>query len=363
MERHLARRLDEGRPHVVGELETLVRAGPLREGLWELLALALYRLGRQAEALRALRSARAHLAEELGLDPGPGLQRLEAAILTQDPALTPAPLPVTPDPPAVQAPPAVPAPPASPPALLTARPARDVPAPARRLVVGRAGRLERLRALAGEVERGRPGIAVISGEPGIGKTWLAEAFANDRSAAGWLVAWGRCHETSGAPALWPWRQVVRCLGAEVPPEDAGASSLRVLLREGGPDETSERPAETGEARFRLHRATAAYLGLAVRDRPVLVVIDDLQWADSASLGLLSDLAVLLGDGDGVGVVITMRSGEGPAEMYDTLGMLSRHDALRLPLAGLDAGAVAELAGVAGLGGVGDPGDPSWRPPL
>ncbi|MFF3438300.1 BTAD domain-containing putative transcriptional regulator [Streptosporangium sp. NPDC002721] len=332
-ERHLARLLDEGRPHVVGELETLVRANPLREGLWELLALALYRLGRQAEALKALRSARAHLAEELGLDPGPGLRRLEASILAQDPALAPAP-PV----------PVSPVSPASPPPV----------APPARLVVGRAAQLERLRDLALEVERGRPGIAVVSGEPGIGKTWLAEAFADGRSAAGWRVAWGRCHETSGAPALWPWRQVVQRLSAEVPPGEEWTGSLRVLLGDGVPGAAPERPAETGEARFRLHRATAAYLDLAARDRPVLVVIDDLQWADSASLGLLSDLAVLLRGG--VGVVITTRSGEGPAEVYDTLGMLSRHNALRLPLTGLDPGAVAELAGSAGLCGPDGSGD-------
>ncbi|WP_344927131.1 AfsR/SARP family transcriptional regulator, partial [Streptosporangium carneum] len=86
-EKHLAELLDDGDPGVVGELEALARTHPLREGLWEALARALYRLGRQADALEALRSARAHLAEELGLDPGPALQRLEAAILSQDPAL------------------------------------------------------------------------------------------------------------------------------------------------------------------------------------------------------------------------------------------------------------------------------------
>jgi predicted ATPase/DNA-binding SARP family transcriptional activator len=73
----------------VGELEHLVVAHPLREGLWAHLMTALYRQGRQAEALRAFQQARRELAEQLGLEPGPELCRLEAAILAQDPSLTP----------------------------------------------------------------------------------------------------------------------------------------------------------------------------------------------------------------------------------------------------------------------------------
>jgi DNA-binding SARP family transcriptional activator len=72
---------------VVPELERLVADEPLREGWWSLLMLALYRDGRQGEALAAGRRARALLAEELGADPGPGLRGVETAILAQDPAL------------------------------------------------------------------------------------------------------------------------------------------------------------------------------------------------------------------------------------------------------------------------------------
>ncbi|OPG13488.1 BTAD domain-containing putative transcriptional regulator [Microbispora sp. GKU 823] len=341
-ERLLAGRV--GDPHVVGELEALVAAHPLREGLWELLARTLYALGRQADALDALRTARAHLAEELGLDPGPALRRLEEAILTQDPALDgPRPRP------------------AGPcgadgggtgrsgtgrggaggPAGAAGRRPGDAARPARRAGAGPgpgSGTGSGTRA---------PRIAVISGEPGIGKTWLAEAFADRRAAEGWLVAWGRCHETSGAPALWPWQQVVRDIAARVPPSPAQAAALRVLLRDAAPGDDpapgAGRPAEASEARFRLHQATAAYLETAAADRPLLVMIDDLQWADTASLGLLSDLALLLRGA--VAIVITVRSGEGPAAVYDTLGLLGRHDALRLPLAGLDPAAVAELSGL------------------
>jgi DNA-binding SARP family transcriptional activator len=70
-----------------GELEGLCREHPLRERLWELLMLALYRAGRQAEALRAYTEARNHLVGQLGIDPGPAPRELEARILAQDPSL------------------------------------------------------------------------------------------------------------------------------------------------------------------------------------------------------------------------------------------------------------------------------------
>ena len=81
---------------LVGELEALVVAHPLRERLRELLMLALYRSGRQAEALGAYQVAREELVEELGIEPGEELRRLQRAILAQDASLTLAPKPATP---------------------------------------------------------------------------------------------------------------------------------------------------------------------------------------------------------------------------------------------------------------------------
>ncbi len=72
---------------LVGELEALCRDHPLRERLWELLMLALYRAGRQAEALRAYTEIRDRLVDELGVDPGSSLRELEARILDHDPSL------------------------------------------------------------------------------------------------------------------------------------------------------------------------------------------------------------------------------------------------------------------------------------
>ena len=72
---------------LAGELEAACREHPLRERLWELLIVSLYRSGRQADALRAYTAIRDRLVDELGLDPGPALQKLQARILAQDPSL------------------------------------------------------------------------------------------------------------------------------------------------------------------------------------------------------------------------------------------------------------------------------------
>src|SRR5262249_38866617 len=76
---------------VVGELGVLVAAHPLRERLYQLLMIALYRCGRQAEALAVYQSARSVLVQELGIEPNPGLQQVERAILEQDASLDPSP--------------------------------------------------------------------------------------------------------------------------------------------------------------------------------------------------------------------------------------------------------------------------------
>ena len=83
---------------LAGELEALCREHPLRERLWELLILALYRSGRQAEALRAYTEIRARLVDELGIEPGQPLRELQARILAQDPSLGPASAPAGPAP-------------------------------------------------------------------------------------------------------------------------------------------------------------------------------------------------------------------------------------------------------------------------
>ena len=127
---------------LVAELEALVAAEPLRERVRRQLMLALYRCGRQADALAAYRDARRTLRDELGLEPSSGLRELEAAILRQDPALT------------IE------------PAELRER--RRLPAPATSLI-GRRSEVERVGALI----RGDVRLVTLTGPGGTGKTRLA----------------------------------------------------------------------------------------------------------------------------------------------------------------------------------------------
>jgi predicted ATPase/DNA-binding SARP family transcriptional activator len=176
---------------LAGELETWCRQHPLRERLWELLILALYRAGRQAEALGAYTEVRDRLVDELGLDPGPALRELEASILAQDPTLSPprpAPLPPAPLPPAPlpPAPKSAPAPPMS---------AGNLREPLSSFV-GRAAELVQLREA---VHASR--LVTLTGPGGVGKTRLAvEAAAALRGAypdGAWLVELGGVAEPAG----------------------------------------------------------------------------------------------------------------------------------------------------------------------
>ncbi|WP_435581951.1 BTAD domain-containing putative transcriptional regulator [Amycolatopsis thermoflava] len=160
----------------VPDLEAHTGAHPLRENGWRLLALALYRAGRQGDALAALRRARQALADELGVDPGPDLRELEAGILAQAPELRGA-------------------------------------APGSGTLVGRDGELARLVEAAG-----RAPLVLISGEAGAGKTALAEAFTAEMEARGWSTAWGVNPEHEGVPAAWPWTRILDALGIAPPAE-------------------------------------------------------------------------------------------------------------------------------------------------
>ncbi len=152
----------------------LVERQPYRERRWELLMLALYRAGRQADALDAFAECRRRLVDDLGLDPGPALRRMQQAILSQDPALE-AP------PPAGTAQGAGAPGPAG--AIPTAPPAPPrIPGVSTRLI----GRLAEQRELASVWSRSR--LATLLGPPGAGKTRLALEFARSDAGPVWLVS-------------------------------------------------------------------------------------------------------------------------------------------------------------------------------
>jgi DNA-binding CsgD family transcriptional regulator len=161
--------------------------------------------------------------------------------------------------------------------------------------VGRAGELAALAADLDAAAAGRGGGVLLAGEPGIGKTRLAEELAAQATARGALVLWGRCWEGEGAPAFWPWVQAVRAytqagdpamLGHDMGAGAADIAQLVPSIRERLPDLPLPPPVEPAAARFRLFDSLAGFLRAAAARRPLLLVLDDLHGADAPSLALL-----------------------------------------------------------------------------
>ena len=244
---------------VVGELTQLAAAHPLRERLHELLMLALYRDARQAEALEAYQLARAALVEQLGIEPGPALRELHAAILRQDPRLDRPPEP------------------------------RDaIPAPA---FVGREQELATLKRSLDDVMSGHGRLVLIGGEPGIGKSRLIEELTAHARGARVLV--GRCWEAGGAPAYWPWVQSLRALaaaGERLTAPEVGAGELAELVPELRRHFPAVATLNSEGARFRVYEAVADLLRTTAHECPIVLAIDDLHAGDAPSLLLLQFVA-------------------------------------------------------------------------
>lgn len=171
-----------------------------------------------------------------------------------------------------------------------------------------------LAALDGEGQ-----VVLVSGEPGVGKTRLAEQVVERARELGMACAWGRATGDEGSPPYWPFRQVVRGLVDDP------------LL--GDP------PAAVGE-RFRLFEAVTEVLTRAAAPSGLLVVLDDLQWADPASLQLLVHLAAGIG-GARLMVLATYRDTERPEVLRAALTALARESLVtRMRLAGLSEPEVA-----------------------
>ncbi|HMJ76267.1 MAG TPA: BTAD domain-containing putative transcriptional regulator, partial [Iamia sp.] len=321
---------------VAAELSEAVAAHPLRERLQAQLALALYRAGRQADALRALSDAGRTLREELGIEPSRELRDLETAILAQDPDLAPVPLaspagpaPVPDDRPGVAAP-------AAPLLSPSVGGATLVQSP----LVGREAEWAELQiALQESAHDGR--IVVVEGEPGIGKTRLVEELRAHVAIRGGAAVWGRSDEGGAAPALWPWLAPLRALAATLPDLPAQLGELLSGGAAAGNGAAAAVPA--GAVQYERFDAVAEVLTAAGATRPVAVLLDDLQWADAASLELLGHLAGRLPAG--VVIVATLRQLEvGRTDaVTDALATVARRPgSRRLRLQGLAPVATAEI---------------------
>jgi eukaryotic-like serine/threonine-protein kinase len=274
LEQRLEADLAEGRhAELVVELGRLVKQHPLRERLRSQLLLALYRSGRQAEALEAYQHARQVLVEELGIEPGRQLREMHQAILRQDPALE------------------------------LASPQEEAAEPPRAPFVGRELELGELLEGLDQALAGHGRLFLLVGEPGIGKSRLADELIREARSRGAEVLIGRCWEGGGAPAYWPWLQSLR---EYVRKADAGALRLQLgtgavdvaqivpEIRERIPDLPRPTIRDDNAARFELFNATASFVRKAAAQRPWVLVLDDLHAADEASLLLLRFLTGELG---------------------------------------------------------------------
>ena len=326
---------------LVAELTALIQDHPLHERFHAQLIIALYRCGRQADALQAYQHARRVLLEELGVEPCPELRALQVSILNQDQVLD-APAVSTPERALIEGPTSA---------------ARDGFA-TRFALVGRADDVAALRSDLASARTGQGRVALVAGEPGVGKTRLVEEIATEAAEAGAIVVWGRCYEGRGAPAFWPWVQILGDL-LDRYDRTAVAAALRTTAGDLAPVIPAVKefvanfepapPQDPESARFRLGQAITTTLRHLARHQPLVVVLDDLHWADPASLDVLAVLARTLDDIP-ILALGTFRNADlsSRAPLADTLVELSRQSSTRRhDLTGLDIASLARLVAMTG----------------
>jgi DNA-binding SARP family transcriptional activator/tetratricopeptide (TPR) repeat protein len=267
---------------LTAELDVLTRQHPLRERLWGQRMVALYRSGRQVEALRAFQDLRRFLADQVGLEPSPALASLETAILRQASYIDwqpPVPEPLS---------------------LGDGVKAASPVFAARTPYVGReAERAELARLLDGAVA-GRGALALVGGEPGVGKTRLTEEVGADATARGFRVLVGRCYEIEGAPPYVPFVEILEeALAAAPSPEDFRAllgeeapevARLLPRLRRLFPDIPPPLELPPEQERHYLFNSLRDVVARAAAARPLFLVLEDLHWADDGTLLLVEHLA-------------------------------------------------------------------------
>jgi len=290
----------------IGVLDTLIAQHPLREQLWALRAVGLARAGRQAESLDSLQDLRTLLVDELGIDPSPAVRHVQSAILRQEEGVL-APSPGTPD--ADE--------------RSDSTEAVGGPRPPWPLI----GRDREMACLTGALDRVRQGCAEFAeliGAPGIGKSRLLQELSSHAVGIGFRRVEGRCSAETGAPALWPLRQVLAAI--------TGSGELGQL---GLDSPSSWTDLARPSAQFELGEAFARILGSACADTPLVMVVEDVQWADPLTLRVLRHCTERCRDLRLMICISHRPAPESPLLRGLSLA-LSRADAIRLDLPGLDA---------------------------
>jgi DNA-binding SARP family transcriptional activator/tetratricopeptide (TPR) repeat protein len=261
----------------------IVEREPFREDGYGLLMEALAAGGNDAEALRVYDELRTLLREQLGLTPAPAITALAERVLRRPDKPGPAPAGTAREP---------------------ERRARDGPvelpaalaALAERTLVGRGEEHRWVLDIAADVATGHRRVALLCGEPGIGKTRLAAAVAAALHKRGWTVLHGRADRESPVtyqPLLEALRQYLaqrpeldpeleRMLG----PELAALSRRLPVLRRLANEQREPPPGEAEIERYRVFEAVAALFASAAGDAPAVLMLDDLHWADRSTLMLL-----------------------------------------------------------------------------
>ena len=334
---------------VIGPLEAAVTNNPLHERLWGRLMVAYYRSGRQADALRTYTRLRTQLGEELGIEPGPELRQLEAAVLAQDSSLLEPQFAWSGSAKAISG------------QDLTAhsqassvRPisSADFPLPSRLAVpplvgvIGRDVELEQLSQAFKRVASGEGSeLLLISGEAGAGKTTVASEFARFADKQRAYVLFGHCEEELRAPYQL-FREALHHLVVHAPAElleshvqSHGGEVVRLAPAVG--QRVAELPSpqstDPDTERYLLFGSVLSLFAQVSLGQPLVVVFDDLQWSDGPSLNLLRHIAANAGPMR-LMVVGTYRGSRlsGSDPLMETLAALRRERGVtRIELRGLD----------------------------
>lgn len=325
----------------IATLRSLIATDPLNEAAYAALMRLHAASGRRDQALRLYQQLSETLRAELDTEPGADLTALfenissgESLVTTIAATLPPIASPQHEQPHAVN--------------VSLAELAAEGG------LIDRHAEIDLLQDAFDSMVSGHGQIVLLAGEPGIGKTRLAEEMANYAGMGGATVLWARCHQDEGTPAFWPWSQIVRSsiresaleeistiLGASAGPIAQVVPDVRTYL----PDLPIPAEMDADQARVRFFDSMTTFLSRLSQRRPLVLIIDDLQWADRSSLMLLEFLAAEI-TSHRILLVITYREAEvgDKVPLIRTITRLSRlRSTHRLQLFGLEIRDTAQFS--------------------